>query len=141
MRIVNACFVVVMASIPIGGCGSEADIKVGAVDNLPHHPYLDLEYVRKFEISRDAKDPFAHVPKGMVWAIRGHSPAEGRVTTADVLLDGRAAVGELEFDGKYWLTFQDQQKQIIWVYEGVSIGLGDTRPTLTIVEFRDRSPK
>ncbi len=104
----------------------------------PRHPYRDLEAVREFVVERD-DDPV--VPKGMVWAISGHDVAEGRVCTSDVLLNGRAAIGGFELEGKYWLTFQSPQEQTIWAYEDASIGLGDTRGELFVTEFRDNTPE
>ncbi len=103
--------------------------------NAPRHPFLDLEFVREFEITSD--DQLA-VPEGMVWSISDHGVAAGRVTTSDILLEGRAKIGDLELEGRYWLTFQAAQSQTIWVYGGTKIALGDTRPTLTIKEFRDK---
>lgn len=93
-----------------------------------------MELVREFQLHRDAAQ--AIVPDGMVWAIDGHDVAEGRVTTSDVHIDGRASIGDFDLEGSYWLTFQKAQSQIVWAYEKTKVGLGDTRPTLNVKEFR-----
>ena len=97
------------------------------------HSYLKLEFVRTFRIMRE---DHSVVPEGKVWAIQGHDIANGRVTTSDVLLDGRACIDGYEMEGRFWLTIQKLQSQAVWVYTGTTIGLGDTRPFLTVTEFQ-----
>ena len=138
MRISNTCLLLVISCSVVYGCGGHTEALQSDTGSLPHHPYLDLEFVRQFEITWGDG---AVVPKDMVWAISGHSVARGRVTTADILLDGRAKIGGYELEGRYWLTFQALQTQTIWVYSGTKIGLGDTRRMLTIREFRDKNPE
>jgi hypothetical protein len=124
---------VFVACCAFSGCGDRPADAPQTRDQPDEHPYLDLRLVREFSFTRDE---VRVVPEGMVWAIAGHTIAEGRITTSDVLIDGRACIGDFEMAGKYWVTFQRLQSQTIWVYSGTKLGLGDTRPTLMIKEFQ-----
>jgi hypothetical protein len=124
---------VFVACCVFSGCGDRLADDRQRLDRPDEHPYLDLRLVREFSFTRDDDRV---VPEGMVWAIDGHTIAEGRVTTSDVLFDGRACIGGFEMEGRYWVTFQQSQSQTIWVYSGTKLGLGDTRPTLMVKEFQ-----
>ena len=124
---------VLAACCVFSGCGDNPADDSQRPDRPDEHPYLDLRFVRDFSFTRD---DYRIVPEGMVWAIEGHTTAEGRVTTSDVLFDGRACIGGFEMDGRYWVTFQRPQSQTVWVYSGTTLGLGDTRPILMVKEFQ-----
>jgi hypothetical protein len=123
-----------LAVVVVVGCAG-APTKPAVTGGSTRHPYLKLAFVRQFKLQRGATE--AVVPDGLVWALGGNNVAGGQVTTSDVLIDGRAAIGDFELEGRYWLTFQRTQSQTVWIYEKTKVGLGDTRPMLTVAEFRE----
>ncbi len=133
------CVLAVLAWGVGSGCKDvPADATAQTPEPLPEHRYLDLEFVREFTIVNDHTTVM--VPWDKVWLIEGHTPAEGRVTTDDILFRGWVELGECHFEGEFWLTFGAPQEQPIWVRGGTQIGLGDTRRELTIKEFANNTP-
>jgi hypothetical protein len=140
MRNVGRICVLAMLVWAVGtGCKDvPADATARPPEPLTEHRYLDLEFIREFTLVND--HTMVTVPWDKVWLIEGHMPAEGRVTTDDILFQGWVELGECYLEGDFWLTLSDPQTQPIWVRGGTRIGLGDTRRELTVREFQNNTP-
>ena len=127
---------VAMCLLAIGCADNDQGTSVEPVhnENPSPHPYLAVERAKAFSIPRDHESKA--VPEDRVWAIQGHDIAQGKVTTADIMINGRASLQGYEFEGEFWLTFQQLQTNTLWLYSGTRITLGDTRPTLDVIEYK-----
>lgn len=141
---IKRTWLVLALSIFFQGCGDAQSEKKLAENDKPaqlepstkqgKHPYLNIEFSHTFSIQRDDSESNT-VPENRVWAIEGNDIAKSPISTADILINGRASIGGFELEDKFWLTFQKLQAQKLWVYSGTTIELGDTRPTLSVTEY------
>ena len=89
---------------------------------------LKLEKIIKRSVS---------VPKDKNWIIRNISPAECRVCTEDIRIDGGMAIGEnsdITLYGKVEINFNQKEHPVIRLFSGTTIYIGDSRGEITIEE-------
>lgn len=80
------------------------------------------------------------VPKGKVWVFKGVEPADCKVCTSDLRVDGGISVGatsELTMYGKFDMNFNKKKHNEIHLFSGTKFWLGDSRPELKATEVNE----
>lgn len=79
------------------------------------------------------------VPEGMMWKVSGLSPYESEtgVGTADFYIEGSIWVGERKsynMAGTFDVLINETQDFPIWILEGSTVRVGDSRQSLEVEE-------
>lgn len=83
------------------------------------------------------------VPEGHVWKVSGLGPATTArgVGTADLYIDGGVQLGRnraINLHGSFEFTLGGKQATPLWILAGATVGVGDSRGTLVVEDFRQR---
>ena len=83
------------------------------------------------------------VPEGHVWKVERLVPYESGtgVGTADLSIQGSVQIGqdrELNIYGAFDFTLSSKQHTPLWILAGSKVGVGDSRRSLTVKDFKDR---
>lgn len=78
------------------------------------------------------------VPKGKSWILKSIEPADCKVCTSDLRVNGGLAIGshsELTMYGEFDISFNSKSHSSITLFSGTKFWLGDSRPTIKVVEL------
>ena len=80
------------------------------------------------------------VPKGKVWLLESIEPADCRVCTSDLRVNGGLAVGsnnELTMYGEFEVSFNSESHGVIKLFSGTKFWLGDSRAQIKVKELAE----
>jgi len=78
------------------------------------------------------------VPQGKSWILKSIEPADYKVCTSDLRIAGGLAIGnksELTIHGDFEISFNSKSHSSIKLFTGTKFWLGDSRPTIKVIEL------
>ncbi|WP_435276771.1 hypothetical protein ACMAZF_07485 [Psychrobium sp. nBUS_13] len=80
------------------------------------------------------------VPKGKIWLLESVEPANCRVCTSDLRINGGLAIGtnsELTMYGEFEISFNSKSHSSIKLFSGTKFWLGDSRTEIKVKQLAE----
>lgn len=100
----------------------------------------EYQFMRSVRVEEGAP---IRVQDGRIWKVEGLSPSETErgVGTADLYIDGQIVIGkkkDYNIAGKFDILINRKQTVPIWVTEGSTVEVGDSRNVVVFKEYAER---
>ncbi len=113
----------------VSSCINEFSDRIDFLERFISNPLTKKIILKKWEKYS--------VPNGKKWIIKEIKPADCKVCTSDIYLNGGMAVGEpngFTLYGKYDISFVLKSHPVIHLFSGTTISTGDTRGIIIVEE-------